>query len=241
LILDVRAIHTYYGLSHVLQGVSLQIEEGEIVTLIGRNGAGKSTTLKSIMGLTAPKAGSVIFRNQEITGMPTHQVARRGISYIPEDRRIFAALTVYDNIKLAIVGAKGRRNGASSVDYGALVERIYQYFPILKQRARQNAKSLSGGEQQMLAIARALISSPALLLVDEPTQGLAPALAREIGQILLRIKEDGVSILLVEQNAKLALSLAQRGYVIDQGVIQFEGTAAEIAANEEIHSKYLGV
>jgi branched-chain amino acid transport system ATP-binding protein len=225
----------------VLQGISLRIAEGEIVTLIGRNGAGKSTTLKSIMGLTPPKAGNIFFKGEDITGLATHLIAQKGIGFIPEDRRIFAGLRVYDNIRLAMVGAKARGNGRGSADFGELLDRIYRYFPILRQRAQQNAKSLSGGEQQMLAIARALISRPSLLLVDEPTQGLAPVLAREIGQILLRIRDDGVSILLVEQNAKLALSIAQRAYLIDQGVIQLEGSAAEIAANEEVQRQYLGV
>ena len=232
--LAVREIHTYYGLAHVLQGVSLDVGDREIVALLGRNGAGKSTTLKSIVGLTPPKRGAVELAGRDIVGMPTHLIARQGIGYVPEERRIFPQLTVLENLKVSLLAYKlGDANGA--------LEGMLEMFPRLRERAGQAGRSLSGGEQQMLALARALISKPRLLLIDEPTQGLAPNLVTSIASSLVRIKEQGLSVLLVEQNVRVALEVADRAYVIDHGVIQFGGTAEELRANEAVQREFLTV
>ena len=232
--LSVQEIHTYYGLAHVLQGVSLEIGDKEIVALLGRNGAGKSTTLKSIMSLTPPKRGAVLFEGRNLVGMPTHLIARQGIGWVPEERRIFPQLTVLENLKVSLLAHK-----LENAD-GAL-EGMFEMFPRLRERAGQAGRSLSGGEQQMLALARALISKPRLLLIDEPTQGLAPNLVTSIASSLVRIKEQGLSVLLVEQNARVALEVADRAYVIDHGVIQFGGTADELRANEAVQREFLTV
>lgn len=232
--LTVEDIHSYYDLSHVLQGVSLTVNDGEIVALIGRNGAGKSTTLKSIMGIVPPRRGRVQLDGEDLVGRPTFQIARKRVAYVPEERRIFSGLTVAENLRLAMLPFR-------EVHPAEALDRVYSYFPRLAERRRQDGKSLSGGEQQMLAMARALIGNPRVILVDEPTQGLAPQFVRSIAEILVRVKADGVATLLVEQNAKVALEIADRGYVIDHGVIQFEGTSAEIAANERIQREYLAV
>ncbi len=232
--LDVRDIHTYYGLAHVLQGVQLDIGDREIVALLGRNGAGKSTTLKSIVGLTPPKRGSVMFAGQELVGVPTHKIARLGIGYVPEERRIFPQLTVLENLRVSMLAHK-------LTDADAALEGMFTMFPRLRERAGQAGRSLSGGEQQMLALARALISNPRLLLIDEPTQGLAPNLVTSIAASLVRIKEQGLSVLLVEQNARVALSVADRAYVIDHGIIQFSGTAEELQTNEALQREFLTV
>ena len=232
--LSVQEIHTYYGLAHVLQGVSLEIGDREIVALLGRNGAGKSTTLKSIVGLTPPRRGSVVFNGQPITGLPTHEIARLGLSYVPEERRIFPALTVLENLKVAMLAHKLPNPHAAQ-------ERMLEMFPRLRERQHQLGRSLSGGEQQMLALARAMISDPKLLLIDEPTQGLAPNLVTSIASSLVQIKEQGLSVLLVEQNARVALSIADRAYVIDHGIIQFSGSAADLSANEAVQREFLTV
>ena len=232
--LAVREIHTYYGLAHVLQGVSLEIGDREIVALLGRNGAGKSTTLKSIMGLTPPRRGAVVFEGQDLVGMPTHLIARRGIGWVPEERRIFPQLSVLENLKVSMLAHK-------LADADAALEGMFRMFPRLQERMGQAGRSLSGGEQQMLALARALISSPRLLLIDEPTQGLAPNLVTSIAASLVRIKEQGLSVLLVEQNARVALEIADRAYVIDGGVIQFGGSADDLRANEAVQREFLTV
>jgi branched-chain amino acid transport system ATP-binding protein len=232
--LAVREIHTYYGLAHVLQGVSLDVQAGEIVALLGRNGAGKSTTLKSIVGLTPPKRGSVQFAGRDLAGVPTHQVARLGIGYVPEERRIFPQLSVMENLRVAMLAHK-------LDDPTAALEGVFSQFPRLRERLGQAGRSLSGGEQQMLALARALISRPRLLLIDEPTQGLAPNLVSSIAGSLVAIKEQGLAVLLVEQNARIALEVADRAYVIDQGVIQFGGSAAELRANDAVQRQFLTV
>ena len=232
--LAVREIHTYYGLAHVLQGVSLEIGDREIVALLGRNGAGKSTTLKSIMGLTPPRRGAVVFEGQDLVGMPTHLIARRGIGWVPEERRIFPQLSVLENLKVSMLAHK-------LADADGALEGMFRMFPRLQERMGQAGRSLSGGEQQMLALARALISSPRLLLIDEPTQGLAPNLVTSIAASLVRIKEQGLSVLLVEQNARVALEIADRAYVIDGGVIQFGGTADDLRANEAVQREFLTV
>jgi branched-chain amino acid transport system ATP-binding protein len=233
-VLAVREIHTYYGLAHVLQGVSLEIGDREIVALLGRNGAGKSTTLKSIMGLTPPRRGAVVFEGQDLVGMPTHLIARRGIGWVPEERRIFPQLSVLENLKVSMLAHK-------LADADGALQGMFRMFPRLEERMGQAGRSLSGGEQQMLALARALISSPRLLLIDEPTQGLAPNLVTSIAASLVRIKEQGLSVLLVEQNARVALEIADRAYVIDGGVIQFGGSADDLRANEAVQREFLTV
>ena len=232
--MSVQEIHTYYGLAHVLQGVSIDIADREIVALLGRNGAGKSTTLKSIMGPTPPKRGAVMFEGRDLVGMPTHLIARQGIGYVPEERRIFPQLTVLENLKVSMLAYK-------LDDTSGALEGMLQMFPRLRERAGQAGRSLSGGEQQMLALARALISKPRLLLIDEPTQGLAPNLVTSIASSLVRIKEQGLSVLLVEQNARVALEVADRAYVIDHGVIQFGGSAEELRTNEAVQREFLTV
>jgi branched-chain amino acid transport system ATP-binding protein len=234
-VLTVDQIHTYYGLAHVLQGVSLEVGDREIVALLGRNGAGKSTTLKSIMGITPPRRGTITFDGRSLVGLPVHLLARQGIGWVPEERRIFPQLSVEENLKVALL-AKTR-----PADPAAALGSMYEMFPRLRERARQEGRSLSGGEQQMLALARALISLPRLLLIDEPTQGLAPNLVAGIAASLMRIREQGLSVLLVEQNARVALELADRVYLIDHGVIQFGGTADELRADEAIQRQYLTV
>jgi branched-chain amino acid transport system ATP-binding protein len=233
-VLSVRQIHTYYGLAHILQGVSLDVREREIVALLGRNGAGKSTTLKSIIGLTPPRSGDVEFAGANLVGMPTHRIARLGIGYVPEERRIFPELTVLENLKVAMLAHK-------LDDPPAALDGMFAMFPRLRERVGQSGRSLSGGEQQMLALARALISQPRLLLIDEPTQGLAPNLVTSIASSLVRIKEQGLAVLLVEQNTRVALEVADRVYVIDQGAIQFGGTAAELRANDAIQRRLLTI
>ena len=235
--LTVEQIHTYYGPSYVLQGVSLRVEEGEIVALLGRNGAGKTTTLKTIMGVTPARRGGITFLGREITRTPTHAIARAGIALVPDDRRIFPNLTVAENLRMGMLKDQ-RRDGREAE---ALLRQVFSYFPRLQERIDQLGKSLSGGEQQMLAIARGLVARPKLMLVDEPTEGLMPVLVQGLTEILRQINRDGVTILLVEQDLDVALSLATRGYVIDQGVIQFQGTTQEIRANREIQQRYLGV
>jgi branched-chain amino acid transport system ATP-binding protein len=237
--LVLQDVHTYYGLSHVLQGITLHVEAGEIVTLIGRNGAGKTTTLKSIMSLAPPQRGEIIFQDKPITGLHTHLIARRGIAFVPEERRIFPNLTVYENLRLGLLKHKGTRD---QYRHGQeVMERALAYFPRLRERLRQEGRSLSGGEQQMLAIARALVAEPVLMLIDEPTEGLMPILVQAIEEILVQLHNHGVTILLVEQNIKMALSISQRAYVIDQGVIQFAGTTQDILDNRELQRRYLAV
>ena len=233
--LELEGIHTYYGLSHVLQGVSLRVGSGELVSLIGRNGAGKSTTLKTIMGITPARSGRISFGEEDITRLSAHLIPRRGIAYVPEDRRIIPGLSVYENLKLAMLPHKRRLVLADEL------EKVYEYFPPLKERHKQDGKSLSGGEQQMLAMARGLIANPRMLLIDEPTQGLAPLFVRNVAETISRIRTTGAGILLVEQNAEVALGLAGRAYVIDHGVIQVEGSAAFIRENEEIRRQFLTV
>ena len=233
--LEVKDIHTYYGMSHILQGVSISVKEGEIITLIGRNGAGKTTTLKSIIGLTPSKSGTITFQGEDITRMPTHLIAQKGIAYIPEERRILPNLTVEENLKLGMLKNRDRTKN------NFLLERVFAYFPRLKERLRQKGSSLSGGEQQMLTMARGLVSGPAIMLIDEPTEGLMPSMVDQIARILVEMNRDGVTILLVEQNVEMALSISTHGYVIDQGMIQYRGNAEDLRTNKEIQQRYLGV
>ncbi len=235
MLLRIENIEAYYGLSHVLQGVSLEVESGEIVTLVGRNGAGKTTTLKSILGITPIRSGRISLREAEISALPTHVIIQRGISYVPEERRIIPGLTVRENLKLALLKSKNRFREDEMID------RVLRYFPRLRERLSQQGTSLSGGEQQMLAIARGLITSPDIMLVDEPTEGLMPLLVELIAEIIQDINKTGVTVLLVEQNVEMALSISHRAYVIDEGRIQSSGTAKDILADEDIQRRYLTV
>ena len=237
MILEVREIHTYYGQSHILQGVSLEVEKGEMVTLLGRNGAGKTTMLKSILGIVAPRSGQITFLGEKISGLPPHIISQKGVSFVPEERRIIPGLTVFENLKLAMLKNKDR----SKTKEKEILDRVMEIFPRLKERLQQEGTSLSGGEQQMLAIARGLVSEPVLMLVDEPTEGLMPLLVERIAEVLKEIQGNGVTILLVEQNMEMALEISQRAYVIDEGVIKYKGTADEIRRNEEVQRKYLAI
>ncbi|MCK9273611.1 MAG: ABC transporter ATP-binding protein [Syntrophales bacterium] len=237
MLLEVKDLNTYYGESHVLQGISLTVEKGELVCLLGRNGMGKSTTLKSIMGLVKPKSGLINFKGEQILGMPAHKTARVGIGYVPETREIFPNLTVTDNLLLGI--KKGKYSKGVGKDW--TLERIYEHFPILKTRGSNKGFQLSGGEQQMLTIARTLMGNPELLLIDEPTEGLAPVMVEEVRDVLIEINKAGVSILLVEHNIKVALAMAHRLYLMGKAHVGFEGTPEELAKKPEIKRQYLEV
>ena len=236
-LLALEDVHTYYGEAHILQGVTLRVNPGEVVTLIGRNGAGKTTTLRSVMGIVVPRAGRIVFEGADLTRRPTHEVARRGIAYVPEERRILPNLTVFENLRLGMLGA-GR---TSRADDGAVLEEVLSYFPPLRARLAQKGKSLSGGEQQMLAIARGLVARPKLMLVDEPTEGLAPLLVQNLTGILREINHRGTTILLVEQALEVALALSHRLYVMDQGRIQFEGTPETLRKDPTIQQRFLSL
>ncbi|TGE38669.1 ABC transporter ATP-binding protein [Desulfosporosinus fructosivorans] len=227
--LDVRDIHTYYGLSHILFGLSLQVSKGEVVCLLGRNGVGKTTTLRSIIGLTPPKSGQIYFKGQEITKTATNRMVKLGLSFVPDNRRIFADLSVRENLEIAA----GIKSGAWDLD------KVHGLFPVLKRVENRRGGNLSGGEQQMLSIARALLGNPELLILDEPTEGLAPLIVRELEEQILELCSTGISILLAEQNLKSALKLANRCYVLERGQVRFEGTVEELAENEDVRSKYL--
>ena len=232
--LEVKDINVYYGAIHAIKGISLAVEEGEIVTLIGANGAGKSTTLRTISGLLKPKTGAINFLGKNIAGMPAHKIVREGISQVPEGRRIFAEMTVQENLEL---GAFTRTDNA---EVQSDFKMVFGRFPRLEERRLQLAGTLSGGEQQMLAMGRALMSRPKLLLLDEPSMGLAPLLIREIFKIIVDINKAGTTVLLVEQNANMALSIANRAYVLETGRITISGDAKELAASEDIRKAYLG-
>ena len=232
--LDIKDINVYYGAIHAIKGISLTVNEGEIVTLIGANGAGKSTTLRSISGLLKPKTGSIEFLGQNIAGMPAHQIVKEGISQVPEGRRIFAEMTVIENLELGAF----IRTDKEAIDED--MQMVFRRFPRLEERREQLAGTLSGGEQQMLAMGRALMSRPKLLLLDEPSMGLAPLLIKEIFSIIQDINKAGTTVLLVEQNANMALSIANRAYVLETGRITISGDAKELAASEDIRKAYLG-
>ena len=234
IMLKIDNIHVYYGAIHALKGVSLEVHNGEIVTLIGANGAGKSTTLRTVSGLLAPKSGGISFLGENIAGMPAHEIVKHGISQVPEGRRIFAEMSVQENLEM---GAFTRKDKAGvEKDF----EIVYNRFPRLKERRKQQAGTLSGGEQQMLAMGRALMSRPKLLLLDEPSMGLAPLLIKEIFSIIEDINREGTTVLLVEQNANMALSIAHRAYVMETGRITLQGAAKELAASEDVRKAYLG-
>ena len=238
MLLEVRDLNTYYGTSHVLQGISLNVEQGELVALLGRNGMGKSTALKSIMGLVKPKSGSVVFKGKNIAGYPSYRTAKAGIGYVPEDRRIFPNLSVVDNLMLGVKGGKIKNHDNPNT---WTVERIFQHFPMLEKRAKSKGMHLSGGEQQMLTIGRSLMGNPELLMVDEPTEGLSPLMIKEVRDVLAEINKAGVSILLVEHNLKVAMSLAHRLYLMGKAHVGFTGTIDELKANPEARAKYLEV
>jgi len=238
MLLEVKDLNTYYGASHVLQGISLTVDQGEIVALLGRNGMGKSTALKSIMGLVKPRSGEVIFRGKDIAGYPPYKVAKAGIGYVPEERRIFRNLSVFDNLAMGIKG--GKIKDPENPDVWT-TDRIFSHFPTLKVRRNQRGSLLSGGEQQMLAIGRTLMGNPELLMVDEPTEGLSPLLVKEVRDMVAGINKVGVSILLVEHNLKVAMSLANRVYLMGKAHIGFTGNVQELEAQPEIREKYLEV
>jgi branched-chain amino acid transport system ATP-binding protein len=229
-ILDVRGIDTYYGLAHVLHGLSLRVDEGEVVALLGRNGAGKTTTLRAITGLTPPRRGRIVFRGEDIAGRPAHHVSRLGIALVPETRGIFSYLTARENLDIA------RRPGSRWQ-----LEDVLERFPKLREVLDRKGRLLSGGEQQMLAIARAMLTGPDLLLLDEPSQGLAPLVVETVMSTIQQLKRERVSMLLVEQNAEMALRLADRVYVIDHGTVVFEGTPDALRADARVTTTYLGV
>jgi len=229
--LQVEGIHTYYGLSHILFGVSLQVAGGEIVCLLGRNGAGKSTTMRSIMGLTPPKTGTIRYKGTSTRGKKPYQLAREGIGYVPDNRRVFADLTVDDNLEIS------ERKVDAPLPWTR--ESIYDFFPALGHIRSRKAGFLSGGEQQMLTIARALMTNPEFLLLDEPTEGLAPLIVEGLEKRIGRLRERGLTVLLAEQNQKVALRLSDRGYVIDNGAIRYHGTIDDLKTNEEVRKRYL--
>jgi len=233
-LLSVEELHTYYGEAHILQGVSVEVGEGEVVTLIGRNGAGKTTTLRSIMGIAPPRRGRVRFRGDDVTRLGPHEIARRGIAWVPEERRILPNLSVLENLRLGMLGG-GVRDGAG------LIDEVLAYFPRLRERIDSSGRFLSGGEQQMLAIARGLVARPGVMLVDEPTEGLAPMLVQNLTEILSQINRRGTTILLVEQTLEVALALSHRLYVMDQGRIQFHGTPDELRREPTVQQRFLGV
>ena len=234
MILDVRDLHTFYGTSHILFGVSLEVREGETVCLLGRNGAGKSTTLRSIMGLTPPASGSVTYNGVELIGKPTYTIARLGIGFVPDDRGIFADLTVHENLEIA--ETRRRPNGDAWT-----LERLYSAFPMLQGLRARRGEHLSGGEQRLLSVARALLTHPRLLIFDEPAEGLSPLVVRAVREWIVRLKQSGMSILLSEQNVRFAMEVSDRAYVIDKGVIRHQGSVEELRANEEIRKRYLMV
>ena len=233
MILIVEKINTFYGHSHILFDVNLTIAEGEVVSLLGRNGAGKTTALRSIMGLTPPREGSVRWLGEEVQRLKPHAIARKGVGFVPEDRRIFSRLSVEENLEI----------GAFKLDRptGWTLERIYGLFPQLEQLKAHKGNQLSGGEQQMLAIARALMGAPKLVLLDEPSEGLAPAIVKDVGEMIGTLKDEGIAVLLVEQNARFACRLSDRVYIIDNGRVRFGGTVAQLEEDEELKSRYLAV
>ena len=235
-LISVEDVHTYYGKSHILHGVSLVVGRGEVVGLIGRNGVGKSTTLKTIMGLVNASAGRVVYQGHTISGLPPHKLARIGIAYVPEDRRIFRLLTVMENLRTGL-----DRDGVSEARKKELLDKLFAYFPRLAERRSQAGGTLSGGEQQMLAIGRAMMLEPKIILLDEPTEGLMPRMVSQIREIIDILHKDGVAILLVEQNVPLTLEASQRIYFMEKGAVQHHAAAAELTVDHPVIHKYLGV
>jgi len=235
-LLAVEEIHTYYGKSHILDGVSLEVGSGEVVGLLGRNGVGKSTTLKAVAGLVHPTSGEVRFEGRPIGRLPAHRVARLGIGYVPEERRIFPLLTVTENLRTGL-----DRHGVTAARKKELLEKVFAYFPVLAERRSQAGGTLSGGEQQMLAIARAMMLEPKIILLDEPTEGLMPRMVSQIREIIDVLHRDRVAVLLVEQNVPLTLEASQRIYILEKGVVRHHAPAAELQVNDAVIHQYLGV
>ena len=233
--LELKDVHTYYGNIHALKGISLKVEKGEIVTLIGSNGAGKSTTLHTIQGITRPRSGTILLEGEALEKLPPHEVAKRGVAQSPEGRMIFPRMTVMENLEMGAYARKDKTGLSDDLD------RVFNLFPRLKERVTQNGGTLSGGEQQMLAMGRALMARPNILLLDEPSMGLSPILVELIFDIIQTINKEGTTILLVEQNALMALSIANRGYVIQTGEIILTDTAANLKSNEMVRKSYLGI
>src|ERR1051325_6418060 len=232
----VENVHTYYGKSHILHGVSLTVGPGEVVGLLGRNGVGKSTTLKTIMGLVYPRQGRVLLEGRPVTALPAHKVAKLGIAYVPEDRRIFRLLTVLENLRVGL-----DRNGVTEERKKELLDKVFAYFPVLAERRSQAGGTLSGGEQQMLAIPRAMMLEPKIILLDEPTEGLMPRMVSQIRQIIEVLRQEGVAVLLVEQNVPLTLDASERIYLIEKGVVRHHAAAGELRADPAPIHQYLGV
>ena len=233
--LQIENIHTFYGLSHILHNVSLNIGEGEAVAFLGRNGAGKTTTLKTIMGLLTPQEGKIVMNDVDLTKAQAHTVSLNGITLIPEDRQVFPNLTVYENLKISRLPVDGAKNLDTHLDW------VFSLFPPLKERINNKGSQLSGGEQQMLTMARGLGTEPKLMLLDEPTEGLMPAYVETIHNVLEEIQKRGIAILLVEQNFRMALTITSRAYLIEKGVIRWEGKSADLLEDQEIRMRYLGV
>jgi branched-chain amino acid transport system ATP-binding protein len=235
-LVTIDAVHTYYGKSHILHGVSIEVAPGEVVGLLGRNGVGKSTTLKTIMGLVQPSEGTVRLNGDSINGLPPHKLARRGIGYVPEDRRIFRLLTVMENLRTGL-----DRHGVTEAKRQMLLDKVFQFFPVLAERRAQAGGTLSGGEQQMLAIARAMMLEPKIILLDEPTEGLMPRMVSQIRNIIEVLHKEGVAILLVEQNVPLTLEASQRVYIMEKGTVRHQCAASDIDIHHPIVKQYLGV
>ena len=235
-LIRVDEIHTFYGKSHILHGVSLEVGPGEVVGLLGRNGVGKSTTLKSIMGLVRPTQGQIVYEGRPIVGLPPHRLARAGIGYVPEDRRIFRYLSVTENLRTGL-----DRAGVTETRKKELLDKAYHYFPVLAERQSQAGGTLSGGEQQMLAIARAMMLEPKIILLDEPTEGLMPRMVGQIRQIIDALHQEGVAILLVEQNVPMTLDASSRVYIMEKGAVRHHAAAAALKANDAVIHQFLGV
>jgi branched-chain amino acid transport system ATP-binding protein len=233
--LKIRNFNAWYGPSHILQGIDLEVKKGELVCLVGRNGAGKTTTVKSVAGLIPKATGSIVFEGEEILGLPAHARFERGLAYVPEERRIVPGLTVRENIRLGLLASPLRKQE------GQVIEEIAETFPRIKERLDQQAITMSGGEQQMLAIARAVVSKPKMVLLDEPSEGIMPLLVEEMFRYFKHLKESGVTILLIEQNVELALRIADRAYILDQGEVVYHGSAEAMLADQEIQDKYCAV
>ena len=234
--LSLRDVHTYYGKSHILHGVSLEVAPGEVVGLLGRNGVGKTTTLKSVMGLAPPSSGHVTFEGRDITGLAPHHLARLGIAWVPEERRIFRLLSVMENLRTGL-----DRRGMDDARRTRLLDKVYAAFPVLRDRRNQAGGTLSGGEQQMLAIARAMVLEPKIILLDEPTEGLMPRMVSQIRDIVDVLHREGVAILLVEQNVPLTLAVSNRIYIMEKGVVRHQAPAAALRADPTVIHQYLGV
>jgi branched-chain amino acid transport system ATP-binding protein len=234
-VLELDNVHTYYGSIHALKGISLRVHEGEVVTLIGANGAGKSTTLRSINGINHPREGRISFQGRDITNAPSHEIVKMGIAQSPEGRRLFPRMSVLENLEMGAFQRTDRANFKEDLD------RVFDLFPRLAERRAQHAGTMSGGEQQMCAIGRALMARPKLLMLDEPSMGLAPIFVEKIFEIIAEINQQGTPILLVEQNALMALDAAKRGYVMETGVIALEGPSGELSQNEQVRKAYLGI